>query len=104
MPLTISRLSASSVVLTDDSACASVCRRVAASDCGLVDVDGRQRPDLDADLVVLDELLGEGERALGHVDGLPGRHEVPVRVADVGQRVGDRGAQLRLGDVPVDAA
>ena len=66
----------------------------------LHDVERRERADFDARLVVLDELVGELQRALGDVDGAAREHEIPVRVAHVGERLRDRRAQASLRRSP----
>ena len=59
MPLTISRLSASSAVRTAACVVATAWRRVACFGLRLHDVERRERADFDARLVVLDQLGGQ---------------------------------------------
>ena len=68
----------------------------------LHDVERRHGADLDARPVVLDQLVGEVQRADRHVHRLPGEHQFPVGVAHVGDRLRQRAAQLDLRDVVVD--
>ena len=56
----------------------------------LDDVERRHRADLDARTVVLDELVGQRERPLGHVSRLDGVNQVEIRIAHVRQRRHDR--------------
>ena len=67
----------------------------------LDDVDRRHRADLDARLVVADELLGELDRAARDFDRLHGEDIIPVGVPDVRHRVDDRRLQLNFRDVLV---
>ena len=69
---------------------------------GLDDVDRGERADLDARPVVADELLGELQRLPLDRHRLHGVDELPVGVADAGQRVGDRLAEVDVGDRAVD--
>jgi hypothetical protein len=66
------------------------------------DVDLRQHPDLHARLVVAHEPFGNLYRLPGYVDRLNSVDVVPVRLANVRQRVDDRGAELQIGDVAIE--
>ena len=102
VPLTMSRFSASSAVLRVCTRHGEVLLGRRRLRLGLDDVDRRHRADLDARLVVLDELIGQRHRLLRHVDRLDGEHVVPIRAADVRQRVSDRRAKLNVRDVAID--
>jgi hypothetical protein len=69
---------------------------------GLHDVERRHRAHLDARLVVLHEFVGEVERSLGDVHRLHREHQLPVRVAHVGDRRGQGALQLNVRDLAVD--
>ena len=102
VPLTMKRLSASSAVCSVASADGQRLPPVGRFGLGLDDVERRERADFDARLVVFDELVGELQRALGHVNGAAGEHEIPVGVAHVGQRLRDGRAQRLFGNLTVD--
>ena len=102
VPLTITRFSASSAVAIVASACASACRRVAASASDCTTSSGAMVPTSTRALLSCDQVVGEVERPLRHVHRLPGEHQFPVRVPDVGDGLRQRAAQLDLGDVVVD--
>ena len=101
VPLTMSRLSASSVVRCVACAVDEVLHRRGRLGLCLDDVDRRHRADLHARLVVFDQLVGQVDRLPRDLHRLDGEHVVPVRVPHVRQRVGDRRRQLDVGDVAI---
>ena len=102
VPPTISRLSASSAVRIVACAATRFCRAVAACDCAWTTSIGAIVPTSTRVWLSLHELIGQIDRLLRHVHRLHGEHVIPVRVADVRQRVRYRRAQLHVGDVAVD--
>ena len=68
------------------------------------DVERRQGTDLDADLVVVDQLLGQVHRHARRVDRLHGVDEVPVGVLGVGDGVDDQRADGRIRVLERDEA
>ena len=103
VPSTISRFSASSAVRCVDAAATRFWRRVAASDCAWTTSIGAIVPTSTRVWLSCTSLLGQVERLLRDLDRLDREHVVPVGVADVRERVGNRGAKLDVGDVAVDA-
>ena len=63
---------------------------------GLHNVERRQRPNLDARLIIGDQFVGQFGRALRHLDGALREDQVPVRIADVRQRLRNRRARALL--------
>ena len=68
----------------------------------LDDVERRERADFDARLVVFDQLVGQLGGALRDVDRALREDQIPIGVADVGQRLGDRRARALFRDVAID--
>ena len=68
----------------------------------LHDVERREGAHFDTRAVVLNELVGELQRALRDIDGTAREDEIPIRVSNVRQRLGHGGTQRFLGDFTVD--
>ena len=102
VPDTISRLSASSAVRLAFSAVTRPCRRVACSACAWTTSIGAIVPTSTRIWLSCTSLVGQLERLPRHLDRLRREDVVPVGVPDVRDDVGDRGAQLDVGDVAVD--
>ena len=84
------RFSFSSALRQRICALRSVCSALATCGFRLRRLDRRQRADLDAHLAVLEQPLGQLQRAAANFDLLDRRPKVPVRRADVGLQVLDR--------------
>ena len=93
VPLTMSRLSASSAVPVRGPSLRHGLSACGLFGLGLRHVQRGQRSHFYARAIVLDELRSQSQRVLCDLLSLNGEHEIPIRVAHVGDRPNDGRAQ-----------